>query len=61
MEVYVIRIGSRPEGEAAKSRSELRGTVEHVDSGHRESFRDARELLAFLHAEHRRQSEEVEQ
>ena len=55
MEVYVIQIGTRPEGEAATSRGELRGTVEHVGSGHREPFRDARELLAFLHSEHKPQ------
>jgi hypothetical protein len=61
METYVIQIGRRPAGEAAASGGELRGTVEHVGSGRRESFRDTRELLAFLHAEHVRQPKEVEQ
>ena len=44
----MIRIGIRAEAEAATSQGDLRGTVEHVGSGRRESFRDARELLAFL-------------
>ena len=60
METYVIRIGTRAESETATSHDELRGTVEHVGSGRREPFRGARELLAFLQSEKRRESEEVE-
>jgi hypothetical protein len=61
MDTYVIQIGARPEGEAAASGGDLRGTVEHVGSGRREPFRDARELLAFLQTEHRHQAEEVDE
>jgi hypothetical protein len=61
METYVIRMGTRVEDDAAMRHGELRGVVEHVGSGRREPFSDARELLAFLQTEHRRQSEEVDQ
>jgi hypothetical protein len=57
METYVIRIGTREEGKVATSHGELRGTVEHVGSSRRESFRDARELLAFLQTVHPREPE----
>jgi hypothetical protein len=58
METYVIRIGIRAEGEAAMSQGDLRGTVEHVGSGRREPFRDARTLIAFLQTVHGREPEE---
>jgi hypothetical protein len=61
IETYVIRIGIRAEGDAATGQGELRGTVEHVGSGRRESFRDARALIAFLQTMQRCESEEVEQ
>jgi hypothetical protein len=60
METYVIRIGTRPEGEASAGQRELRGTVEHVSSGRREPFRDAHELLAFFRIERRGKPEEVD-
>jgi hypothetical protein len=61
METFVIRMGRRTEKGEADSDRELRGTIEHVGTGRRETFRDTRELLAFLHTEHPRNSEEVEQ
>jgi hypothetical protein len=61
METFVIRMSRRTEKGKAGSDRELRGMVEHVGSGHRETFRDTRELLAFLQSEHPRNSEEVEQ
>jgi hypothetical protein len=60
METFVIRMGRRTEKGKAGSDRELRGTVEHVGSGRRETFRDTRELLAFLHTDHTRNPEEVE-
>jgi hypothetical protein len=38
----------------------LRGFVEHVDSGRRESFRDSRELLAFFEVQWEPQPQEEE-
>jgi hypothetical protein len=61
METYVIRMGTRQERDASTGDGALRGVVEHVGSGRREPFSDARELLAFLQSEHRRQSEEVDE
>jgi hypothetical protein len=61
METFVIRIARGTEKEEAGSDRELRGTVERVGSGRRESFRDTRELLAFLQSEHQQNPEEVEQ
>jgi hypothetical protein len=58
IETYVIRIGIRAEGDAATGQGELRGTVEHVGSGRRESFHDARALIAFLQSVHGREPEE---
>jgi hypothetical protein len=39
----------------------IRMAARHESSGHREHFRDARELLAILQTEHRQQSEEVDE
>jgi hypothetical protein len=61
METFVIRMAARHESDGASGHSALRGVAEHVGSGHREHFRDARELLAFLQTEHRQQSEEVDE
>ena len=59
METFVIQIGkTRHTGETGQQ--ELRGVIEHVGSGRRRSFTSARELLAFLHTDHRDQREEVE-
>jgi len=49
----VIQIRTRPEGSAQADPGELRGLVEHVGTGRRLPFTCARELLAFLHADHR--------
>lgn len=61
METFVIQIWMQPQGTAEASGDELRGFVEHLGSGRRESFRDERELLSFLHAEQRHPQQEVEQ
>jgi hypothetical protein len=61
METYVIRMVTRQEGDERSGHGALRGDVEHVGSGRREPFRDARELLAFLQTEHPHQSEEVDE
>jgi hypothetical protein len=60
METYVIRMATRRSDKRDADDAELRGVAEHVGSGRREPFRDARELLAFLQTEHRRTSEEVD-
>ena len=44
-------MATRPDDDAAAGNGELRGVIEHVGSGRRESFRDADELLAFLRAQ----------
>ena len=54
-------MAARHESDGASGHSALRGVAEHVGSGHREHFRDARELLAILQTEHRQQSEEVDE
>jgi hypothetical protein len=60
METFVIRMATTPDIQAARDEAELRGVVEHVGSGRRQPFGDARQLLAFLQSTHRDQSEEVE-
>jgi len=60
METYVIRMASRRSDKGDADEAEVRGVAEHVGSGRREPFRDARELLAFLQTEHRRTPEEVD-
>ena len=60
METYVIRIATKREGDATALEGELRGTVEHVGTSHRDPFRDVSALLAFLRSEHQHESEEVE-
>ncbi len=57
----MIRIAARRESDGASGNGALRGVAEHVGSGRREPFRDARELLAFLQTEHSHQSEEVDE
>jgi hypothetical protein len=59
METYVIQIRFLAAEETA-AEDDLRGVVEHVGSGRRESFREMRELTAFLLAERQRLREEVE-
>jgi hypothetical protein len=61
METFVIQVWNQAEGETEASWDELRGFVEHLGSGRRESFRDERELLSLLHAERRHPQQEVEQ
>ncbi len=56
----MIQIWNQVEGKTEHSGDGLRGFVEHLGSGRRESFRDERELLSFLHAEQRHQQREVE-
>jgi hypothetical protein len=59
VETYVVQIwlGSDDEG---PSRGDLRGFVEHVGSGRRESFRGVRELVAFFETQQDQQPQEVE-
>jgi hypothetical protein len=59
METYVIRIGKTQHTDETRQ-DELRGVVEHVGTGHRRPFMSARELLAFLHTDHRDPREEFE-
>jgi hypothetical protein len=61
METFVIQIWMQPQRTTDASGDELRGFVEHLGSGRRESFRDERELLSFLHTEQRHLQQEVEQ
>jgi hypothetical protein len=60
METFVIQIWNQA-ARRNEANGELRGYVEHLGSGRRESFRDERSLLAFLHAEQRRPQQEVGQ
>jgi hypothetical protein len=53
METFVIQIPTRPENSKEASQEEFRGVVEHVGTGRRQPFTNARELVAFLHADHR--------
>jgi hypothetical protein len=61
METFVIQIWNQVEGKTEHSGDGLRGFVEHLGSGRRESFRDERDLLSFLNAERRHPQQEVEQ
>jgi hypothetical protein len=47
VETYVVQIWNQSDKEASSS-GDLRGYVEHVDSGRRSPFRDSGELLAFF-------------
>lgn len=60
METFVIQIPTRAEDTDKTGPNELRGVVEHVGSGNRQSFADTRELLAFLRADYRGLPKEVE-
>jgi hypothetical protein len=60
METFVIQIGTQPKDSTQASGEELRGLVEHVGSGRRKPFTNARELLAFLRADHRDQGKEAD-
>ena len=61
METFVIQIPTRPENSKEASQEEFRGVVEHVGTGHRQPFTNGRELLAFLHADHREPYKEADQ
>ena len=61
METFVIQIGQRPQQPGEPSQHELRGVVEHVGTGRRQPFTNGRELLAFLHADHREPYKEADQ
>ena len=61
METFVIQIPTRPESSTDASQEEFRGVVEHVGSSRRETFTNAGELLAFLHADHREPYKEADQ
>jgi hypothetical protein len=58
VETFVIQIWNQPP-RGNEANGELRGYVEHLGSGRRESFRDERALLAFLHAQQRQPQQEV--
>ena len=60
METFVIQIGTHPKDSTQASGEELRGVIEHVGSGRRETFTNASELLAFLHADYRHAHKEAE-
>ena len=49
-----------PERTPEPNEHEFRGVVEHVGSGRRQPFTSARELIAFLHADHGDPRKEVE-
>jgi hypothetical protein len=59
VETFVVQIWSSVD-DNDPGHDDLRGFVEHVDSGRRVSFRDARDLLAFLEAQRDPQRQEVE-
>jgi hypothetical protein len=59
VETFVVQIWS-PVDETDANRDDLRGFVEHVDSGRRGPFRNSRELLEFFEAQHDPQQQEVE-
>ena len=61
METFVIQIPTRPESSTDASQEEFRGVVEHVGTGRRQPFTNGRELLAFLHADHREPYKEADQ
>ena len=56
----MIRIWTPTERDDDPDRHRLRGVVEHIGYGERDTFRGEGELLAFLHAE-RRLLKEVEE
>jgi hypothetical protein len=60
METFVIQVRTQTEAATGTSVDELRGVVEHVGSGCRETFTNAGELLAFLHAHHHSAAKEAE-
>jgi hypothetical protein len=60
METFVIQIPTRSEGSTEAGEDELRGVVEHVGTGRRQSFTSPRELLAFLSTGDREPVEEGE-
>jgi hypothetical protein len=60
METFVIQIPTRPENSTEAGEDELRGVVEHVGSGCRETFTNDGELLAFLHSHHQARAKEAE-
>ena len=60
METFVIQIPPRPEADRKGGADDVRGVIEHVGSGRRETFTNAGELLAFLHADYRDSHKEAE-
>ena len=52
METFVIQLPTPAAGTSQTAPDELRGVVEHVGSGNRQSFAGTPELLAFLTADH---------
>jgi len=60
METFVIQIPTRSGGSTEAGEDELRGVVEHVGSGRRQSFTSPRELLAFLRTDDRQPARESE-
>jgi hypothetical protein len=60
METFVIQIPPRPEANRETGAGDVRGVIEHVGSGRRETFTNASELLAFLHADYRDAHKEAE-
>ena len=48
MDTFLIRVWRRPEGAAQEG---LRGTVQRIGAGETHTFRDERELVAYLRAE----------
>jgi hypothetical protein len=53
VDTFVIRIWAPTERDDDPDGRRLRGVVEHIGYGERDTFRGEGELLAFLHAEHR--------
>ena len=60
METFVIQIPPQPEANTEAGADDVRGVAEHVGSGRRETFTNASELLAFLHADYRDAHKEAE-
>ena len=61
METFVIQIPPRPEANTEAGADDMRGVIEHVGSGRRETFTNAGELLAFLQADYQDAHKEAEQ
>jgi hypothetical protein len=57
VETFVIRIWAPAERDDDPDRRRLRGVVEHIGHGERDTFRGEGELLAFLYADHRLRKE----